>query len=256
LEDRWRYHVSYLLKPRRLLAVAGLTTCVLLVVTVAVWLSGFRIVSQSRAQIADLAEAAVDDIGAYSAADLRVRVAGATRALAFVDRAITGRPPDYARSAWYSRLFHRHSPEVHPGRAAVLLGLIDQIVAYPVVEQPKVIERIVLRAGGEASSWSILNVVADLPDELRKPLLDADAAQFREIIAWLKRRPILDAEAGGLLSAIRQQEAEIHDVIKAGRSTVKQMTEDLERRREANSACRRHVDTFDSCMNKSSSPSR
>ena len=88
------------------------------------------------------------------------------------------------------------------------------------------------------------------------PIDSQKAAQFREIIAWLKRRPILDAEAGCILSAIRQQEAEINDAIKAGRSTVKHMTEDLERRRESNSACRRHVDTFDRCVSNLPSPGR
>lgn len=255
-EDGWGYRISYLFQPRHVLVAVGLAMGILLIVTAGLWLTGFRVVSQSRAQLADLAETAVLDAGNLSAAELRVRVAGAARALEFVDRAITGSPPQHAGTEWHVRLFGRRSPEVEPGRVAVLLTLIDKINSYPLADQQGMIERIVLTAGGEANTWAILKVLADLPNDVRKLLLAADAAQLKEVIAWLRQRPRLEVEPSSLLAAITHQKEEIADVTQAGRARVKAMTEELERLRGKSSACRRHVDDFDRCLNASAQPRR
>lgn len=247
-EDSWSYGLSYVLKPRRLLGAAGLAVTVMLVIATGLWSAGFQIIGPGRAQLLGFAESAVPHPAALSAADLRVRIAGLARAVEFVDRAVTPIPPDHAGSSWYARLFGRHSPEIDPGRTAVLLNLIDRINNAPLIEREGLVERIVLRAGGETESWSVLKVVADLPPEARKLLLTADAAQFKEVAAWLKQLPLREFEPSSLLSAIKQQQEELADVIQAGRTRVKAMTEELERRKSRNSVCRRHIDDFERCL--------
>lgn len=248
-EDSWGYRLSYILKPRRLLGAAGLAVTVMLVIATGLWSAGFQIIGPGRAQLLGFAESAVPDPGALSASDLRVRIAGLARAVEFVDRTVTGAPPGHAGLGWYARLFGRHPPEIDPGRAAVLLQLIDLINGYPLAEREGVVERIVLRAGGEAESWSVLKIVADLPPEARKLLLAADAAQFREVAAWLKQRPLREFEPSSLLSAIKQQQEELADITQAGRARVKAMTEELERRKSRGSVCRRHIGDFERCLN-------
>ena len=80
-EDSWSYGLSYVLKPRRLLAAAGLVITVLLIITIGLWSAGFQIIGSGRAQLLGFAESAVPDPGALTAADLRIRIAGLARAV-------------------------------------------------------------------------------------------------------------------------------------------------------------------------------
>ncbi|KAG5181905.1 hypothetical protein JKP88DRAFT_256031, partial [Tribonema minus] len=125
---------------------------VLLIITIGLWSAGFQIIGFRPGATARLRRVSRARSGALTAADLRIRIAGLARAVEFVDRTVTGAPPDRAVAAG-TPVSSAATPPKSTRRAAVLLKLIDLINGYPLAEREGVVERIVLRAGGEADSW-------------------------------------------------------------------------------------------------------
>lgn len=258
LEDTWSRRIAAITKPAAILN-ALLTSSLAILVATAIAVSvgtaaGYRVVPTATVRLAGLVEDLVQDANDLSRTDLRIRFRAAARAVTVVHDTIVMRSADSAAESWHKRFFGRPSPLIDPGREAVLLGIVDRISTYPAAERGDLIDQMMLwtESASHREAWALVKQLGDLPAEVRRALIGADAKALGDVLIWLQERVGRGAEIRHLQGVVNAHRLELSDQSKALQDEVRSMTRRLESARDRRRACQRHSDLFHACMMRAS----
>lgn len=256
LEDTWSRRIAAMSRPTAILNALLTSSLAILVATIAVasvaTAAGYQVVATETVQLARLVEDLVPDAKVLVRADVRIRFRAAARAVTIVQETIVARPTDPAAEGWHERFLGRPSPVIDPGREAVLLGIVDRISKHPTGQRGDLIDQMMLWADSAShrEAWALVKQLGDLPAELRRALLEADAKALRDVMMWLRDRVGSGAEIRRLEGVVNAHRLELGDQSKALQDEVRSMATRLETARDRRNSCQRHSDLFNTCMTR------